>query len=161
MRRGLLCSRLSLFPSLAGGGGRSGAGRAPLPLRPPPRRSRAARSLRRKTVPARVSGCGGGADAAQDAREPGWGPAGGVGGNHGGYHRSRGATGLPRLPGAAEPVLSGAGRGRRGSSGACQALQVAGSQTGSRAVTLPSGDSSWPVSRGRDSPWPRGRVSDS
>uniref|UniRef100_A0A8D2HMB3 Zinc finger protein 706 n=1 Tax=Urocitellus parryii TaxID=9999 RepID=A0A8D2HMB3_UROPR len=33
-RRGLLCSRLSSFPSLAGGGGRSGAGRAP-PSFPP------------------------------------------------------------------------------------------------------------------------------
>lgn len=48
---------LSPFPSLAGGGGRSGAGRAPLPLPPatsPRKPSRAARSLRRKTVPARI-----------------------------------------------------------------------------------------------------------
>ncbi|VCW77612.1 unnamed protein product, partial [Gulo gulo] len=47
---------LSSFPSLAGGGGRSGAGRSPpsSPCGHLPRPSRAARSLRRKTVPARI-----------------------------------------------------------------------------------------------------------
>lgn len=68
-----------LSPSSVGGGDRSGAGRVPLSLclQTPPRRPlRPARSLRRKTVPARVSCCGGGADAAGRG-EPWWAIAGG------------------------------------------------------------------------------------
>lgn len=42
----------------------------------------------------------------QDARVPGWALGGGVGGDSGGHHGSRGAAGLPCLPGAAGPVLS-------------------------------------------------------
>lgn len=92
---------LSSFPSLAGGGGRSGAGRSPpsSPCGHLPRPSRAARSLRRKTVPARVSGCGGGADAAGR-------PGAGVGAWRQGRGGSRGAAGLPASQAAAGPVLS-------------------------------------------------------
>uniref|UniRef100_A0ABI7YXW9 Zinc finger protein 706 n=1 Tax=Felis catus TaxID=9685 RepID=A0ABI7YXW9_FELCA len=129
-RRGLLCSPLSSFPSLAGGGGRSGAGRAP-PCSPSghlPRPSRAARSLRRKTVPARVSGSGGGADAAGR-------PGAGVGARRRGRRGSRGAAGLPVSQAAARPVPARAA-GRRESSGACQALQVAGLQAAERSGNL-------------------------
>lgn len=92
---------LSSFPSLAGGGGRSGAGRSP-PSSPSghlPRPSRAERSLRRKTVPVRVSGCGGGADAAGR-------PGARVGAWRRGRRGSRGAAGLPASQAAAGPVLS-------------------------------------------------------
>lgn len=132
VRRGLLCSRLSSFPSLAGGGGRSGAGCAS-PSSPSghlPRPLQAARSLRRKTVPARVSGCGGGADAAGR-------PGTGVGARRRGR---RGLWGSPRVARGRRPTLPPGGSwaspvaaraaGGRGSSGACQALQVAGSQAG-------------------------------
>uniref|UniRef100_A0A9L0SK21 Zinc finger protein 706 n=1 Tax=Equus caballus TaxID=9796 RepID=A0A9L0SK21_HORSE len=85
---------------------------------------------------------------------PGW-----IGRDCGGHRRSQEAAGRPRLPGdrRARPVPARAA-GKRGSSGACQALQVAGSQAGrgSGAVTLLPGDSSWPVSRGWGSPWPKG-----
>lgn len=125
-----MCSPLSSFPSLAGGGGRSGAGRAP-PCSPSghlPRPSRAARSLRRKTVPARVSGSGGGADAAGR-------PGAGVGARRWGRRGSRGAAGLPVSQAAARPVPARAA-GRRESSGACQALQVAGLQAAERSGNL-------------------------
>lgn len=100
---------------------------------------RPARSLRRKTVPARVSCGGGGADAARRreprwafaAGEPGWAFASGVGGEDEGRRGSRGAAGLPRLPGGGRASSAPArGRGKEGKLGACQALQVAGSQAG-------------------------------
>uniref|UniRef100_A0A8C6BKH5 Zinc finger protein 706 n=1 Tax=Monodon monoceros TaxID=40151 RepID=A0A8C6BKH5_MONMO len=95
-----------------------------------PRLSRAARFLRRKTVPARVSGCGA-VLTPQDSWEPGGGPAGGVGGDRGGSSRvARGRRPAPPPLGWPSPSGPGAGRGRTGSSGVCQALQVAGSQAG-------------------------------
>lgn len=91
--------------------------RRPLPVLSRP--SRAVRCLRRKTVPARVSGSGGGADAAgRPGNGAGAGQRGAVGtvGLAASREGSRGAAG----PGPARTA------GRRVSSGACQALQVAG-----------------------------------
>lgn len=95
---------------------------------------------------------GGGADAA-GRPGAGWGACRlGRRGPHGagGQRRSRRRLLPPCLLGAAEPALSRRGLpGRRGSSGARQALQVAGSQAGrggGGAATLPAGGGSWSVS---------------
>lgn len=82
-----------------------GALPVPLPTATSPG-PRAARPLRRKTVPAPVSGCGGGADAA-GRPGAGWGPADGVDRDHGGVIAGREVSPASSASlGAAGPVLS-------------------------------------------------------